>query len=153
MVISDFMEKFPLMDFEIYASDISTRILKEAIDAIYKESAVESLPFEIKRKYLLKSKDRTQAKIRIVSELRKKVTFNRINFMDANYYSPDGFHLIFCRNVLIYFERNTQENVIQKLCSKLRPGGYFFLGHSESITGLNVPLVQLKPTIFRKKSN
>jgi chemotaxis protein methyltransferase CheR len=63
---------------------------------------------------------------------------------------PGDFDLIFCRNVIIYFDKPTQEKVIEKLCAKIKSGGYFFLGHSESITGMNLPLQQLKPTIFRK---
>jgi chemotaxis protein methyltransferase CheR len=70
--------------------------------------------------------------------------------MDDTYNVDNDFDIVFCRNVLIYFDRPTQERVINNLCSKLKKGGYFFLGHSESINGLDVPLVQLKPTIFLK---
>ena len=139
MVISDFKEKNPMIEFKIFASDISTKILKEAIEGIYRETTVENLPLEIKRKYLLKSKDRTAQKIRVIPELRKKVSFSRINFMDNDYHSPDDFHVIFCRNVLIYFERETQEKVIQKLCSKLRTGGYFFLGPKDKSKSTKSP--------------
>lgn len=74
----------------------------------------------------------------------------RLNFMDDFYDVPNNFDIIFCRNVLIYFDRSTQEKVINKLCRHLKPGGYFFLGHSESVTGINVPLKQLKPTVFKR---
>jgi chemotaxis protein methyltransferase CheR len=70
--------------------------------------------------------------------------------MDNQYDVPETFDVVFCRNVLIYFDRDTQEKVIQKLCTKLRSGGYFFLGHSESIMNMDVPLRQIKPTIFQK---
>ncbi|NLF43890.1 MAG: chemotaxis protein CheR, partial [Bacteroidales bacterium] len=95
-------------------------------------------------------KDRQKPSVRIVPELRKKVSFQRLNFMDSSYDISDVFDVIFCRNVLIYFDRPTQESVINKLCNKLKTGGYFFLGHSESITSMKVPLVQLKPTVFMK---
>ncbi|PLX13324.1 MAG: chemotaxis protein CheR, partial [Marinilabiliales bacterium] len=74
----------------------------------------------------------------------------RLNLMEASYDVDNDFDIIFCRNVLIYFERDTQEKVINKLCRYLKPGGYFFLGHSESIIGMDVPLKQLRPTIFQK---
>jgi chemotaxis protein methyltransferase CheR len=88
--------------------------------------------------------------VRLIPELRKKTHYQRLNFMDENYSIHDVFDIIFCRNVLIYFDRETQQKVINRLCRHLKTGGYFFLGHSESITGMKVPLVQLKPTIFMK---
>lgn len=137
-------------DFNIYATDISTRMLKTAMEAIYKEQRVEMLPINLKKRYLLRSKDRTNPTVRIIPDLRRRISFNRLNFMDSHYNTPDNFDIVFCRNVLIYFDRETQEKVINKLCSKLRPNGFFFLGHSESITNFDVPLKQLRPTIFRK---
>jgi chemotaxis protein methyltransferase CheR len=150
MSVNEYLLQHPGFDFSILATDISSRILKSAIDAIYKENRVEVLPLQIKKKYLLKSKDRDNPTVRIVPELRKKVNFQRLNFMDNFYNVPDNMDIIFCRNVLIYFDRETQEKVINKLCTKLKTDGYFFLGHSESITNFNVPLKQLKPTIFKK---
>ena len=89
--------------------------------------------------------------MRIVPELRRKTSFMRLNFMDEAYNNvPNNFDIVFCRNVLIYFDRPTQEAVINKLCRHLRSGGYFFLGHSESAAGINVPLEQLKPTVFKR---
>lgn len=150
MSMCDYMMEHPGFDFSILATDISTRILKSAVEAIYKENRVEMLPIQIKKRYLLRSKDRTNPTVRIIPELRRRVTFQRLNFMDNTYNVPDNLDIIFCRNVLIYFDRDTQEKVINKLCTKLKPDGFFFLGHSESITNFNVPLRQLKPTIFRK---
>jgi chemotaxis protein methyltransferase CheR len=139
------------LDYSIMATDISTRMLKHAIDGIYKESRIEMLPLNLKKRYLLKSKDRENPTIRIIPDLRRRITFQRLNFMDDHYNINESFDIIFCRNVLIYFDRETQERVINKLCTKLKQDGIFFLGHSESITNFNVPLHQLKPTIFRKK--
>ena len=139
-----------LFDFNIFATDISTRMLRTAAEAIYKEQRVEMLPINLKKRYLLRSKDRSNPTVRIIPDLRRRISFNRLNFMDNHYNVPENFDIIFCRNVLIYFDRETQEKVINKLCSKLRPNGFFFLGHSESITNFDVPLRQLKPTIFRK---
>lgn len=150
MSLSEYMAQHPGFDYSILATDISTRILKSAVEAIYKENRVEMLPIQLKKKYLLKSKDRVNPTVRIIPELRRRITFQRLNFMDNHFNVPDGMDIIFCRNVLIYFDRETQERVINKLCTKLKPNGFFFLGHSESITNFDVPLKQLKPTIFRK---
>lgn len=150
MVLSEFQQKARGFDFQILGSDLSTIVLEKAVTAIYPEDRVDVIPYDMKKKYLLKSKDRTKPTVRIVPELRRKANFMRLNFMDDVYDAPANFDIVFCRNVLIYFDRPTQEKVINKLCRHLKPGGYFFLGHSESVTGINVPLNQIKPTIFKR---
>ena len=151
IVISEFLEGKRKFDYQILGTDISTRILDKARKAIYGMERVDVIPLAQKRKYLLKSKDTANPQVRIVPALRAHTSFQRLNLMDEVYKDvPSDFDLIFCRNVLIYFDRPTQEKVIQKLCRHLRLGGYFFLGHSESISGYDVPLKQIKPTIFQK---
>ncbi len=150
IVLSEYLEKNKKFDFSIFGTDISTRILQKAFDAIYSEERIAAIPLELKRKYFLRSKDRTKPTVRVVPELRRKTTYQRLNFMDDSYSVNEDFDIIFCRNVLIYFDRPTQQDVINKLCKYLKTGGYFFLGHSESISGMDVPLVQLKPTVFMK---
>lgn len=149
-VINEFLEGKRKFDYHIFGTDISTRILEKARLAIYPIERVEVVPLAQKRKYLLKGKDTSNPQVRIIPEIRSKTSFQRLNLMDNNYDVPGDFDIIFCRNVLIYFDRETQEKVITKLCRHLRVGGYFFLGHSESITGYDVPLKQLKPTMFQK---
>lgn len=150
MVLFEFAESHPGFNFTIYATDISTRILQTAIDAVYKEEKVEGIPLTLKRKYMLRSKDRTNPTIKMAPHVRSKVTFARLNLMDSSYDTKDLYDIVFCRNVLIYFDRNTQEAVINKLCQRIKPNGYLILGHSESILNMDVPLKQIKPTIYRK---
>lgn len=150
IVLNEFKLKNPGFDYSIMATDISTQMLQQGANGIYKEDKIEIIPLTLKKKYLLKSKDRTDPKVRVVKELRQKVNFMRLNFMDTNYAVNDYYDIIFCRNALIYFERENQELVINKLCNKLHPDGFFFLGHSESITNMNVPLKSLRPTVFKK---
>jgi len=151
MVLNDLVEQNLLFDYSIIASDISTRALKKAIEAIYPAQRAIEIPIYYKKKYVLKSKNTTNPTIRINATLRNKVNFQRINFMDEFYDIANSFDIILCRNVIIYFDRITQEKVINKLCSKLKPDGFFFLGHSESITNMKVDLSIIKPTIYRKK--
>jgi len=150
ITISEFINNHPGLNYSIFGTDISTEILRRAVNAIYKEEKINNIPIELKKKYFLKSKDRTKKLVRIVPELRNKATFTRMNLMDSAYDVKDTFDVIFCRNVLIYFNRDIQESVINKLTRKLRTGGYFFIGHSESIMGMDVPLKQIKPTIFQR---
>ena len=148
--LSEFALKNHGFDFSIFGTDLSTIVLKKAINAIYPEEAVAMIPIEKKRRYLLKSKSKDKKLVRVNSNLRSKTKYQRLNFMDDNYSVNEKFDIIFCRNVLIYFDRETQERVINKLCNNLKLGGYFFLGHSESITNIKAPLKQIKPTIYTK---
>ena len=151
MVIEEFNAAHQQIPYSIHATDLSTEILGKAINAVYSLERVADIPLTLKQKYLLKSKDKEKPTVRVKKNLREKITFNRLNLMDDSYDVAQGFDLIFCRNVLIYFDKETQEKVINKLCRHLKPGGYFFLGHSESVTNMTVPLEHVKPTIFRKK--
>jgi chemotaxis protein methyltransferase CheR len=151
MTICDFFEGKRMPDLSVLGTDISTRILQKAIEAVYTEDRVNMMTLQQKRKYLLKSKDREKPTVRFLPFVREKATFKRLNLTDLKYVGiPNDHDIVFCRNVLIYFDRQMQEKVINRLCSHLKPGGYFFLGHSESINGLHVPLKQLKPTIYQK---
>lgn len=149
MVASEFAENRPF-NFSIFGTDLSTEILKKAALAIYSEKTTSVIPMVLKRKYFLRGKDDKNKTYKIVPELRQKLSLQRLNFMDHIYNVPYNFDIIFCRNVLIYFDKETQEKVINRLCDKLNKGGIFFLGHSESITDMNVPLQLIKPTIFRR---
>jgi chemotaxis protein methyltransferase CheR len=150
MVMEEYIAKNGHINYQILGADISTDVLQKAVNGVYKFEKIATIPESLKKKYFLKSKDPTKKLVRVKPHLRTKVKFFRLNLMDSAYNAPKGFDIIFCRNTLIYFERETQENVINKLCNHLKPGGYFILGHSESITNMKVPLENIKPTIFRK---
>lgn len=152
IVMQEFMRKNPgkIDDYSVYATDISSRVLDKAIDAVYPMSEVESLSLELKKRYFLKSKDTVNPSVRLKPEIRQKVSFDRLNFMAPSYPRTTEKNVIFCRNVLIYFDKPTQESVIRKLLEHLMPGGYLFLGHSETIFGMDLPLKTVGPTIFKK---
>ena len=149
ITLSEFGERHSGFEFSITASDISTKMLEKAALAIYPEEKIQDVPLSIKAKYFLRSKDREIKKIRVISELRNKIGFFRQNLL----YLPQENHpqhsIVFCRNVLIYFDRVNQQAILSRLCMHLKPGGYLFLGHSESITGFELPVQQIKPTIFK----
>ena len=150
MVLSECAAARQDFRFSILASDISTRILDRARTAIYTEDRFEPIPFDFKRKYLLRSKDRTKSVGRIVPQLRSLVSFRRINFMDDDLGVAEKMDIIFCRNVVIYFDRATQETLMRKFYRQLRPGGFLFLGHSETLNGLHVDFHAVASTVYRK---
>ena len=150
-MLNEFKLNNPTFSFNILGSDISNRVLTNASKGVYAENKVALLPIDIKKRYFLKSKDRLNPTVRVRPELQKNLALKHVNLMNKSYDVNEKFNVIFCRNVLIYFDRETQESVINKLSQHLLPGGYFFIGHSESLSGMNVPLEHIRPTIFRKK--
>ena len=139
-----------LFNYHILGSDIATTMLQKASLAIYKKQLVKNIPLDMLKKYFLKNKDNKSNTVRVIPTLRKKTTFRRINLINNSYNITQNFDIIFCRNVLIYFDKKTQEKVILNLLSNLKKGGYLFLGHSESLTGFHFNLKQIQTTIFQK---
>jgi chemotaxis protein methyltransferase CheR len=152
MVLSELRNRYRGFDFEILATDISTRVLQKAALGIYEEDKVVPVPIEMKRKYLLRGKGSHQGSVRIVPELRATIRFGRLNFMDSEFGIKDRMDIIFCRNVIIYFDRATQERLLKRFCEQLVPGGYIFMGHSETLNGMDLPLSLVAPTTYRIKS-
>ncbi len=151
ITINEFMRQHGGFDFMVHGTDISTLILKMANNGIFTHERVSpAVPDELLRRYFMRSKDDTKKTYRVVPELRQKMRFSRLNFMDDSYNLPEKYDVVFCRNVLIYFDRPTQEAVVSKICNFLKPGGYFFHGHSESLIGMNLPLKNVRPTVFRR---
>lgn len=150
MLLDDFSTRSRGVDYRVVATDIDTDVLATAVKGIYPREQVEPVPAHLRRRYVLEPKDPSREEIRIAPELRRRVAFGRLNLIDTTYPVDEEFHLIFCRNVLIYFDKKTQEEVVLRLREKLMPGGYLFLGHSESITGFRHALTQVAGTVFRR---
>ena len=150
IVLNEFAQNLPRYNYTILASDISTKVLQAAVTGIYDINRIEGIPIHLKKNYFLKGKDSKQNLVRVIPELRRCVTFMRINFMDNDFGLNEKLDIIFCRNVIIYFDKETQENLIRKLFSQLNPGGYLFLGHSETIFKTDIHIEQVAPSTYRK---
>ena len=150
MVLSEYTRTHPGFRFRILASDISTAMLEKAETGVYSSECVEPIPLGLKRKYLLRSRDSKSSRVRVVPELRRLIEFRRLNFMDADYLLAEEVDAIFCRNVLIYFDRATQESILRKLVHNLTPSGYLFVGHSETLHDMDLPVVPVAPALYRK---
>lgn len=137
-------------DYSIVATDISGRMLKTARQAVYPMSQVEEIPLEVKKRYFLKSKSLIDQKVRIVKNLRDRVKPAYLNLMDNVYVLDAQFDLIFLRNTLIYFEHQIQQQVLTKILDKLKIGGYLFIGHSESLINMNLPIRSIAPSVYVK---
>ena len=150
MVLNELDDKYPGFRYQILATDISTKVLDIAKLGVYSEDKVEPVPELLKRKYVLKGKNSHEGMVRIVPELRTMVKWRRLNFMEGDFGMREPMDIIFCRNVIIYFDKPTQETLLRRFCSHLIPGGYVFMGHSETLQGMNLPLVPVAPTVYRK---
>jgi chemotaxis protein methyltransferase CheR len=150
MVLSEAQRRGVINEFCILGTDISTEVLKQASRAIYQESDIEPIPEALRKKYLLKSRNEGSRTFRMVPEIRQVVDLQRLNLMDASYRFDKPFDVIFCRNVMIYFDRPTQQAVVNRFHACLRPGGYLFTGHSETLNGLATQLMNAAPTIYRR---
>ncbi len=137
-------------DFIVLATDISTRVLDKAKLAVYDDEQVEPIPDVLKKKYLLKSKDPAKRLFRVVPDLRAHVKFRRLNFMEGDFGFREPIDIIFCRNVIIYFDKPTQERLLNKFSDCLSSDGYIFMGHSETLLGMDVPLAPVAPTVYRR---
>ncbi|MBW2596569.1 MAG: protein-glutamate O-methyltransferase [Deltaproteobacteria bacterium] len=151
MVLAEFFSiTQPLNRFSILATDISTQILATAKKAIYRKETVEPVPVMLQQKYLLRGKDSQKDLCRVVPELRHCITFRHLNFMDKDFGIRPKMDIIFCRNVVIYFDRQTQIKLFEKFYNQLVPGGYLFIGHSESLHGINERFQNVATTVYRK---
>jgi chemotaxis protein methyltransferase CheR len=151
MTIDSFLHKRGLHRplFTILGTDISQDIVAIAQRAIYSDQALSRIPSPYHH-YLMRSKDPSAHTLRIVPELRTHTSFRSQNLMDEHYAVDAGFHIIFCRNVLIYFDKPTQETIIRKLVNVLCPGGFLIIGHAESLSGMTLPLAVVQPTVYTK---
>jgi chemotaxis protein methyltransferase CheR len=152
IVLSEFRLKLPGLSFqfEILGTDISPQVLTTAQEAIYPADAVEPIPIALRHKYLMRHKNRRKKIVRIKPGVREHVSFRKMNLLNDDIATREPIDIIFCRNVIIYFDKSTQRMVIQKILDCLRPGGYLFLGHSESLHGLGFPVEQVAPTVYKK---
>lgn len=150
MICDDFARASSGFHFEILASDISTDMLRQAVRAIYPYAAIEPVPIGLRKRYLLR--DDARREVRIIPELRRTVKFVHHNLMREPYPAHQTTDIVVCRNLLIYFDRPTQREVLARLCRHIRPGGYLILGHSEGTVGLTLPLRPVAPTTFLRES-
>jgi chemotaxis protein methyltransferase CheR len=136
--------------WHIECTDISNRILDKARAGIYRDETVGKLSPERTRKYFQRGFGPQDGNYRIKTTLRAAINFQQLNLLEGEPPFQELFHVIFCRNVMIYFDRPTQEELVQKLARRIVPGGYLFVGHSESLTGIRHPLQGIRPAIYRR---
>ena len=134
--------------FSIFASDVSDSMLSLGRRAIYPNDRVREVPSSLLRAYFQKGEDRWKDHVKVKPEVQKLVSFSKFNLLSDK--PPDAFDIIFCRNVMIYFDTPTRQRVVDSLCRALKPGGYFFVGLAESLNGLDHSLTTILPSGYKK---
>ncbi|HKU44066.1 MAG TPA: protein-glutamate O-methyltransferase CheR [Polyangiales bacterium] len=138
--------------FSIFGSDISSQVLAQAVTAVYPEAELAPVPAQWRKRYFMHSKQPGERLARVVPELRTRASFARLNLMDAAFSVPTDFDLVLLRNVLIYFDADTQRNVVSKVLRHLKPGGLLCVGLAESLHAHRLPLEHLQLGMYRKRA-
>ncbi len=136
-------------DARILATDISARMIEIGKQGIYGETIKDNLPAHLLNKYFTKVRENDKWNYKVKDKLRALVRFATLNLLE-NWPFRGSFDVIFCRNVMIYFDKKTQEKLVNRFWQLLQPGGYLFIGHSESLTGCRQPFKYIKPAIYKK---
>lgn len=151
MVLAEWSEQAGSVPFTIYGTDIDTDILRDAQRAVYPHEAVLTVPDALRHKYLLRARDPKDPSVRVGPTLRHKVQFSQLNLLEGGCPAHRPVDILFCRNVLIYFNKQVQSKVLKRLCDHLAPGGYLFIGHSESLNGLTLPVKSIAPALYQRQ--
>jgi chemotaxis protein methyltransferase CheR len=119
--------------FQVIASDLDTQVIAQAAEGVYPLQHVQALTAERQKRFFLRGAGRFHGKARVRPELVASIEFLRVNLMDSAWPIPPGLDAVFCRNVMIYFDKPTQRKLVERFAGLLRPGGLFFAGHAESL--------------------
>jgi chemotaxis protein methyltransferase CheR len=150
IVLAEYARHHGTYSWAVEATDISTRILEKARAAVYPAEHVRLPEPDLLPRYFQKGSGQSEGYFRVKDSLRTQVKFHHTNLLQAQYPVAANQHVIFCRNVMIYFDTSTQQELVDKLIRQLAPGGYLIVGHSESLLGVKHPLRTLKPGIYQK---
>jgi chemotaxis protein methyltransferase CheR len=150
IVIAEYLRAYPPLEWQITASDISRRMLEHAQQGIYRMDAVQTVPPELLKRYFQKGIGVRAGTCRIKPELRHRLRFERINLFQPTYPVARKQHVIFCRNVMIYFDAPSRAIAVQRLTQHLSPGGYLVVGHSESLLGTRHGLQPIQQGIYQR---
>lgn len=148
MLLDEFFKEEKLWwDKKILATDISEKVLNIAKNGVYHKEQISPLPEMWKREYLIK---RDEENFIFTEKIRNEIIYRKFNLMDNVFPFKKKFHVIFCRNVMIYFDNNTKSELIRKFYNSMEHGGYLFIGHSESLNGETMGFNYVMPSVYRK---
>jgi chemotaxis protein methyltransferase CheR len=148
MLLREHLPEMDRKDVLILATDISRRMIEKGAKALYSEDSLKDLPLSYLQKYFVKARN-TACAYKVSDPVRSMVRIARLNLMDS-WPMKGPFHVIFCRNVMIYFDRATQQRLINRFWELIEPGGYLFVGHSEGLSAITHKFKYVRPATYRK---
>jgi len=151
ILLADKLPDMVRRNIRILATDISTRMLTEAREAVYDQDTVRDVPPLLLQKHFRCVELKAPRKYQVNERLREMVRFARLNLLDE-WPMSGPFGVIFCRNVMIYFDRPTRERLVNRFWDLLSPGGFLMVGHAESLTGLNTRFTYVQPAVYGKQA-
>lgn len=150
-MLSHLSDRLTSWKLKLLASDISTEVLRKAYEGVYQLDRLKDVPAQVKSSYFIKEPGFNEKQmVRVHQKIKEFITFRRFNLMMERFPFKNQFDFIFCRNVMIYFDKPTQQTLVEKFYNNIKPGGYLFIGHSESLTALKHGFNYIMPTIYRK---
>jgi chemotaxis protein methyltransferase CheR len=150
MVAHDVISRHPGVELKILATDLSGRVLRRAQEGVYEPHRLGTVPAELRSRYFVRDEQDGEPVLKIGPAIREAITFARFNLMTPTFPFRHKFNVIFCRNVMIYFDKATQQTLVGKMHDCLEEGGYLLIGHSESLNPIEHKLSYVAPTIYRK---
>lgn len=149
IALEEFFATRPAKRWQLECSDISTRVLGFAEKGVYPKDRLQQVKTDWRRKHFQKGERQMEGFYRIHPRIKQRMRFHRINLFQERYPWSEPFQIIFCRNVMIYFDRQTQEALVNRLARHLAPGGYLLIGHAESLAGVRHPYQTIRPAVYR----
>lgn len=149
MTVLDALEHSFVWNVSVLGTDISTKALKVAASGIFSKDRIQSINPSLTQKFFLKGENEWKDYVKVKNEVRKLIRLRRLNLMEPFSFS-ERFDCIFCRNVMIYFDKKTQADLVNRLYGCLEDGGFLLIGHSESLTGIEHPFRYVRPSIYKK---
>lgn len=150
MVMAECANTLRMFDWGILATDLDSVVLETAELGVYRQDLIEPIPMRLRMKYLLKSQRAGSKSVRMTPEMRDRIEFRKLNLLTEVSRLRNRMDVIFCRNVIIYFDVPTQERIVRSLYDRLVPGGYLFMGHSESLMHIPLDMKYESASIYRK---
>lgn len=147
MILHDYFRNKPGWNLQTLATDISEKVLDKAVLGVYSNESLSALPERWIKQYFIKHDAES---MRISEDIRKNVTYRKFNLMDERFPFRRPFQIIFCRNVMIYFDAETRDALVERFYNHMIDGGYLFIGHAESLNHTGTRFKYVMPAIYRK---
>lgn len=152
MLLNDFKTINPGFDYSIHASDVSKAVVEKAKKGVYRKSLINTIDPSLFRKYFTQNKEKEghEDEFQIAKVFRDKINFSVLNLVDSYRFPQSSLDVIFCRNTLIYFDDKAKREVVNKFIDKIKPGGYLFVGLSETVSQFSSRIKQISPSAYKK---